>query len=396
MAVGALNTVLLLVLLRRSHGLLAGVVASALYATWGVTAGPERTILLEPLLNLSVLTALLCLTPRPSGRARAFTAGVLLGFGIVIKLLLVPVAILIFAWVWRSRGGAAAGRFAGGAALAATAVAGPFFVLSPVNMWEQIVLDQVGRGRGTGVVARLAVFAADTGHVVERLGERPVAIMVVALIGALLAGGVCARSFLWVGLAVLNLALVLSSPSFYDHYAATPALPLCALLGISVSWLLAQIPRRAAPVVLAPLGVFMLALLTYNLTGPVFALEVERREVIEFGEAHRCVWTNFPTAALLANSERRRLEEPCAQELDHVGHILDLTRDESISNPHEAAPHLADWQSRVRQELQRSDGAIMVGPPESQPWDEATQNLFTARFEQLDADAGGVSLWTLR
>ena len=146
MAIGALNTVLIAMVLRR-FGAGAVVTGTVFYALFAPAVHGERSALLEPLGTLGLLIAMVLLASASPKRPRllAFLAGVALAAAVGAKLWYVLPAVLVLAAYWRRILFAAIGAVAGGLAIFL-----PFFVAAPANMWRQLVLDQLGRPADAG------------------------------------------------------------------------------------------------------------------------------------------------------------------------------------------------------------------------------------------------------
>ena len=395
MVIGGLNAGLLCHVVRRDRGASAGTVAGVVYAFWTVATSTESTALLEPLLNLALLVALTCLgTSVVSGR-RATVAGISLGLGITTKLWLVPVAVVLLVWAARERGREVAVRVGVGVGVAAASIAGAFFVAAPRLMWNEIVLDQLGRGRGPTIASRLSLLTNDTLHIQERLGSNAATTLMAGVIVAAFAGGAVSRAWLWMVLAATELVLVLVAPSYYYHYGDFPALPLSALLGVSAGWALARNARRVRVAAGWAIAGVLLILMGFELSERMPVTAADASVLKAFGRSHDCVWTDSADAALLADREVSRSQGRCHQELDLIGELIDMTRGKGLSDGELDAAIVPQYQSLVRDELGRSDAVVLVRALGDHQWDARTRALFRRRFQPAGS-AGAITLWTRR
>lgn len=239
MVMGAV-TAALVAWFMRPHGRLAMVAAGGMYAVWNAPAFAEQMLMLEPALNLLLMTALLALR-MPTNR-RHFAAGVLLGLAVMVKLWAAVDVLLIGAIILLTRQGKLPRSFFAGVVIGGCALGLPFFLAAPIRMWRMIVSTQLGRPQeGMTLLERLEYFGP---------GPYPQHPVVLALVGVLVVGlslyclvillG-AARHRTWTeratiaSIACAHLLMIATSPSFYDHYAAFPAPALCCALGYLVA-----------------------------------------------------------------------------------------------------------------------------------------------------------------
>lgn len=263
--VGALNAVVTAAVLRR-FGLSAALVGGVLYAVAFTVVYDERTLTLEPIGTLGVLTSLLLL-PRAQrlGGRWAVLAGVAAGSAVGFKIWYAVALVVLLAAV---RGGRL--RFLAGAAAAGLVVYLPFFAAAPARMWEQVVLAQLGRPDlgDTPLEVRLASLlgvsglAGDTSlrgvppdALVRVLGGVAVLVVLVALIDR--------RSRVFGVLTVADLTVLLASPSYFAHYAILVAQPLVLCAGAVTAIVLRRVP--VAPVRIAVVALLLLAVVQLNL-----------------------------------------------------------------------------------------------------------------------------------
>jgi hypothetical protein len=239
MLVGSLNAALVVRATRRS-GLVAATVAGLFYAVWTPAAMTETTTRLEPLVSLGLLVALTVLSGgRPATRRAQLLAGGALGLAMAVKVWAVAPAVTVVLWLLLSTGWRAAGRVAAGAALTTTLVCLPFWVLAPSGMFRMVVLDQLGRGRtwaGTGarLVSALGLRSPHGDYWWPLVGW----CVAMTVIGAVMVVGSLgsSRGRLAIALLVVQLGVLLASPSYFSYYAAflAPALALLVAGGVAL------------------------------------------------------------------------------------------------------------------------------------------------------------------
>lgn len=239
MLVGSINAALVVCATRRS-GLIAATAAGLFYAAWTPAAMTETTTRLEPLVSLGLLVAVALLSGgRPPTRRGQVLAGGALGFAVAVKVWAVAPAIVVVLWVLVTSRRQAAVRVAAAAALTATVVCLPFWLLAPSGMYRMVVLDQLGRGRtwaGTGVRLVSALgLRSPHGHYWWPLVGWVVA---AAVVGAVVVVGSLgsSRGRLAIALFVVQLGVLLASPSYFSYYAAFLAPALALLVAGGVSW----------------------------------------------------------------------------------------------------------------------------------------------------------------
>jgi hypothetical protein len=218
----------------RRWGLMAGLAAAILYASYPEAVAAERGVFTEPLLNLlsvaGVLLWLRDLLPSVQPRRRWWldlAAGSMIGVGTSVKVWGVFALLACLAAVPRGERRRLVPLLVGfGAALAATV--GPFLVLAPGRFAELVVELQARRPRtsSTSALERLSGILA--GHIgvtallvlgaVMLLRRRPVS-------------RTARAAYVWHGAL---LASFLVSPSFFDRYDAALA-PSAAMVAAMVA-----------------------------------------------------------------------------------------------------------------------------------------------------------------
>lgn len=242
----------------RHRGRLAMAVAGVGMAVFPYAAQVEHNLKLEPFLVLGCLAGILVAQragARPSA-GRLVAAGALLGLAGTMKIwAFFPFLALAACELVRS--GRRAGFMVAGAAIGFGVPCLPFFVLAPVTMAREVVLDQLGRGgydytaiSAPNRLGYLTGVDALLGHPAG-LGAVVGAVATVALIVGVVAALVAWHrgSGVWTyadsavtAAAATSLAGLLAAPGLYVTYSYFTAPLLAGVVGI----LLAEHRRRRA------------------------------------------------------------------------------------------------------------------------------------------------------
>lgn len=324
MLIGVASCLVVYRILVRSSGRIAALVGSVMYAVWGPAVYSERTVRLEAIATLLVLVGLLLVqrTGR-SERGRVWApawAGALFALSAVVKIWgVVPLAVLavwlLVVWGWR-----AAARCTLGAALVFVVVFGPLSLVAP-QWFGMVVVDQLGRNRSTvsqgfRIAQMVGLPSLSGGAVTVFVVGVAVAVIGAALIVALRApAGRLA--------AVLTLAMfatLLAGPSWFAHYPAFVAGPLCVVMGTAAGWAVSRLPtgrlrRVALPLVVGLLvgaGIVVLPHGGERFNGPKVAGILAARP--------GCITTDTVATLVLSNTLRRNLSEGCQVVVDLTGY----------------------------------------------------------------------------
>jgi hypothetical protein len=329
MLVGSLNAALVVVATRRS-GLVAATVAGLFYAVWTPAAMTETTTRLEPLVSLGLLVAVSVLSGgRPASRRGQVLAGCALGFATAVKVWAVAPALVVVVWMLVTTGRRAAVRVAGGAALTATVICLPFWLVTPAGMDRMVVLDQLGRGRtwaGTGVrLVSVLGLRSPHGHYWWPLAGWCVA---VAVLGAVAVAGSLgsSRGRLAVALLVVQLGVLLASPSYFSYYAAflAPALALLVAGGVAWARRLRARPRGGRAVQVVGTLLVAGALAAVAAVGSVAAAArvgkpFPAQDVARTVASSRCVTADSPDVLILTDVLQRDWHRGCRVLVDLSG-----------------------------------------------------------------------------
>lgn len=326
--IGALNATLAMRVARR-FGVIAAAIGGIGYAVYFPAAYTERSTLLEPLGTCGLLVAVL-LVERTDRYPRygLLLAGLAAGVAITMRIWYVVPVLLIAAVHWRR-----AMRFLVGAVISATAVCLPFFAADPAAMMREVVLDQLGRSRGTSpsLFGRLATYLGSTNL---RLPQPWSAILSVHTLGVLLILVVCACGVAAVTLpgarlyplaAAAAAAVLLASPSFFLHYAALAAPWVVLTVAVGATRMLSVVRNIHVRVVVASLLIVAAAALglrTMQLSRPSAPIPVSALGPA----AHRiagCVQSDDPQILAALDVLSTDLQRGCVVWPDVTGYTYD-------------------------------------------------------------------------
>jgi hypothetical protein len=380
-AIGALNICLVWKLLR-PRGRVASVVAAGFYAAWWGTVVTERTILLEPLLNLGLLSTLLLLR-RTSPRA-ALVAGVALGLTCTIKLWPLVFVPVIALWTLRAQSVRAAVSFVASALSSFAVVIAPFWILAGGAFPHQILSAQLGRhDRTASLIGRLRLFDGLDGiGPVQHFIPGAVLVVVVVLL-IVLAVRLASRDgevALWFGLLAVGTLALAVAPSFYYHYPAFLAVPLAALLGSLAVAAWGRLRGRGRSLG-AALAALLGLLLAVSAARGGWDPRSVRHDVAVVARA-RCVYGAQPILLITANHFGD--QAGCGYPLDSSAQVM------------------ADGRLKAgrtfRDQFARADAALLLwgGPQHQWGWTAETVRSFRQRFRFVDYLPDGISLWIRR
>lgn len=390
-AIGVANTVMIALLLRKS-GLLSIGIGAGLYAIWPVVLSTERTVMLEPVINLGLLVALLLVSTRKV--SLVWLAGAVLGLALTVKYWAVVDVALVAGMVGALMGRRALARYAIGAVAAAGVVMLPFFAVDPAAMWRQTVVTQLSRpslavpfsARASELSLTRNIHAID-----QRVPGLVWMLLVVALLALAAVPAVRATASRrplpewgdapWWGLIALAHAAALAmSPVFFYHYATWLAAPLALSTGAAARHIRAIPWRRAAGVAM----VVIILVLAVGESRRITPFDGASDRLIAWSAQRECVW-GLPSRLVEANAVRRNLDNDCGFDVDPLGVSMVIARETG-----EKSTGLTDsplWQERAMDQLARSDAALLggIGTPD---WMTASQRAeFERRFRPDDSVA---------
>jgi hypothetical protein len=356
-------------------------VAAAFYAAWWGTVVTERTLLLEPLLNVGLLVTLL-LVRRASARA-ILLAGVVLGLTCTIKLW--PLVFLpVFAvWIARIQSSRLAVRFGLGVIGSFGSVIAPFWLLAGREFPHQVLFSQLGRHDQTAsLLGRLRLFDGlnGIGSVQQSIPTWFVALGAALFVVLVLRLASRDREVgLWLALLLVGTLALLLAPSFYYHYPAFVAVPLAGILG-SIGVAAWDRLRGNGKSVAAVGAALLTSLLAASAARGGWPPRPMQHEIAAVSRA-QCVWADVPILLLTTNHFGDQAG---------CGYVLDSS-----------ALVMADGRGRagrtLRAEFARTNTVLLWGRPGQQwGWNDETVRSFRGRFRFVKRVQGPVSVWTER
>lgn len=357
---GGLNTVLVF-LAGRHLSRTAGVVAGCLYAVWGPAIREERTMLLEAMVILGTLTALVLVpavsTRSVTGRWRPLLAGLVGGLAVATKLWSVVPILVIFGSLLVARHWRRALAYGATAAMTALAVAAPFLVLAPSQMWHMVVTSQVGRPERDG--SRLARFvqigdltawplsalanptlptrpvsvaaAYDSFFAAGRGPEVTAAVVLLATLVAILVALRLPPARTWVVLVAVQSGVLLATPVFFSGYASFVAPAGVLLVGAAGHLVWTGRAVRGRPRLRNVVGVAAALALALMAWGAVLTDQgaAIRPPLTPLVASARCVASDSPAAIVLADRLSANLAHDCPPVFDFSGVVYTFGREGS-------------------------------------------------------------------
>jgi alpha-1,2-mannosyltransferase len=376
-ALGAINASLVAAIAWRWSGR-AGVIAGVVYACWYPAVVTEQSARLEVVGTTALLVALLLLVRlTPTVRPRhELLAGAALGLGAGLKIWGAAPWLVLLLWELLRQRWAAAGRLVAGGSAALAVLLLPFFVAAPIRMFDMVIRDQFRRApiHPSEGLRLSSIFGIDNGITAHHAW---LAVVVgIVLVAAVL---VCLRDGLAQPIVMVlagNLAVLLSSPSFFRHYAEFVAAPAVLLIGIAADRVSRMVSLRRRAAVVAPVIAGALALASGI---AVFAVPAKGRLVdkaITTAAPKGCLTSDDPGVLIQMNRLSQDFRDNCRFSIDVWGTQQDLT-------------HTSDWQPWLVRYL-ASGGAFIVARPHED--DLTARTLRELASYPLLADAGGITL----
>jgi alpha-1,2-mannosyltransferase len=327
MALGGVNALLVSRFLR-PVGTYAAWLGGLFYALFWPAIYSEHTVLLEGLANTCLLVALLLIVPvardaRPS-TAKLLIAGAALGFAMTIKIWGIVPILVLFGWLVVRFDFRRALLFLAGAAALTTAVCLPFFVAAPATMWRMVVLDQIQRNdSGLMFWERVNEIAGLT------LYRPPQALNLAVVLASLglLAATIAAWSYRRTRTAVLLILslgiLMMTTPSWFVHYAALTAAVFAIAVGAGGQRLVDLPAIRRSTVARVVVGTLVMAALVVP-SLPIAQAKIGDRfpgRTLGNAVASRpgCVTSDHPSPLILMNVMSRNLDRGCPLVVDLGG-----------------------------------------------------------------------------
>jgi alpha-1,2-mannosyltransferase len=326
MVVGGVNAVLVARFLRPCSKV-AAVMGGVLYAVFWPAIYSERTLMLQVLANTCLLASLIAISPAesPPTRRRCVIAGVLLGFGAVIKIWGLLPLLVLFGWALARFDARRAGLLLVGAMASATMVCLPFFVAAPGQMWQLVVRNQLLRVPTNSSPLERLTDILGLGH----LPLRVTPLLVIALLAAV-AGVVLAWREQQARPAVLLLAamviMLLLTPTWFAHYAALSA-PVIAITAGAAGQQLLYLAKKWQPLRIGAAALLVTAVLMAAL--PLALAEVGERFprrplTAALASSTGCTTSDYPAALILTDVLSRNLRRGCPLVVDLGGVSHDM------------------------------------------------------------------------
>lgn len=388
--VGVANAALLARLLRPASPL-AGLAAATVYAAYPGAIQAERTVLLEPLLNLACILAVGAVV-----RGRNRRAGALLGTAVGLKLfaLIYPVAVVV--WLCSRREPRGAGRLLAWATVAATTIALPFAILAPGKFWHDVVTVQLRRplSGATAPQARLSDMLGLSSMLGHQASSWTVA---TATVGVLLALALIAvrrdDARIWAFAAAGIVVAFLAAPSYFPHYAGFLAPALAALTGLALGE-----ARRHHPRLLEATVFGTRLVLTAAAAGTLRGLHPQPDVVAaaaHFTARGSCGFSDSPSLLIAANRARPPSTE-CPGWVDPRGAaiaLLDTRRDPRFYPA--GFRRVSGWQRQSQLALGRADFVVVTGALVAHPMLGDGARVYAENSFARVAVGGGTPGWEL-
>lgn len=389
--VGAANIVLVGVIVRRSAGPVAALVAAMLYATYPELVSVERSAYLEPVLNLFCLTsAWLWLRDEVSQR-RAALAGFAAGAACAVKLL-GGIWVVAAALAWpRGRFLRTVPLFVLMGCVAGLLFLGPLAFPALPQFIQQTLTFQVSRPADgtTAAIERIPLMAGGTHVVVTILA----AVGLFAFVFDLLRGrGVRDQRF-FVAATLLTVVAFLASSSYWSQYNAYLAASECLLAGLGVAAIVRD--RRTAVQLAALLIVF-----AFNLPAIRASLASSRTHSTDLLDVRRSLASIAPDARVFAFDPSWTLAagrlplhgDGAPVIVDSYGAMLVASVLHGRAPDTAAAFRTAPPNTDLRARLSRSDVAV-VGWRGNWQMNDADRRWLAVRFLPTPSQGDAPSLW---
>ena len=310
------------------HHRYAAALGAAAYAVWYPAIYAERSVRLEALATFVLLLGIVAVQrslARPSSLALV-AAGALFGLGATIKIWgVVPVGALAVWLAVRSGWRGAASALAGATAAIAVVIA-PFAPAGP-QLWEMVVLDQLGRPRSPQPLVTRLVDVLGLRFLPPAEATVPAAILGAFAVVALVLALRLRLGELVVLVTLANTVVLLLGPTWFIHYPAFVAAPLCLVYGAAAGELARMRRARWVRVPAAVMAAAAVSLLGSSMLeareGTAFPDQLLRGVL---ADRPGCVTTDNPTTLIFSNTLRRNLSEGCPLVVDLSGYIYDIHR----------------------------------------------------------------------
>ena len=326
----------LIYLVAAKIGRIAAISAALVYCLLPGVIWVERTVYLEAPMLLATLVGLLIFnSAAPPSKRRLIIAGILFGIAISFKLwAVIPCLFLIIA-VAVLRNAKAALIYLLATAATAIVIMLPFFIAAPSQMFNLILVDQLGRSGQARGLARIPYMLSLT-HGLHQSAAVKYSIIALALlvIAMIIAWIYEPRARLWVTLCAVQLLVVLSVPTFFGAYRAFYAVGMCLVIATigQLCWNLmrrnSETPAAAMYRVMAggAAAVFVVGCywLFTHADKPGFKVPVGTLSTAV--KPGHCVTASNPSWMTASNSLTRSLDNGCPLIVDLAGNKFGLSK----------------------------------------------------------------------
>jgi len=390
-AVGLTNAALLARLLRPVSPL-AGLAAATVYAAYPGAIYAERTVLLEPLLNLACILAVGALVRGRDGRA-----GWLLGTAVTVKLfaLVYPAAAIL--WLWSRGEPQRAGRLVAWATAAVGTIAVPFALIAPATFWHDVVMVQLRRPLSGATSSEVRL--SDMLGLSSVLGHpASYSVVTTATVGLFLALFLLALRWddarIWALAAVGIVVGFVAASSYFPHYAGFLAPALGALTGLALDQVRRHRPRLLAAAVFGTVLALVVAA-----GGTLRGLQAQpdvAAAVARYERPGGC-WISDSPSLLIAANRWRPPSRSCPGWVDPRGAAISLLHGRRDPRFYPAGFRYIDaWQRQCLAALGRADHLLLTADLRSNPMlADAARGYAAAHFERVSTSGTGAPAWEL-
>ena len=331
MVVGALTAVLVARVLR-SLGVVPALLGGLCYAVLQPAVAIETSTRLEPLAAFSLVAALVLLCvddPRANLRSwPAAIAGAWLAYAATVKIWGALPLVLVALYLLITAGLRRAALFAAGAAAAGVVVCLPFLLAAPSQMWRQVVRNQIGREEASRSNLERIADITGLGLAWNRFDEAAAWAIAGASILIVVAAILALRppqTRLAVVLLVAFAALLMSTPTWFPHYAGLPAGVLAITLGAAAAVVLRAVSHPAwRPLVTGLCGLALLASAVQLSSIELGDRFPSRRMAATVAPLPGCITADDPGVLLQMGILSRNLRRGCPLVVDPGGYSYEF------------------------------------------------------------------------
>jgi alpha-1,2-mannosyltransferase len=353
----------------------AGVLAAALYALSPNALAAEHTVLLEPVVTLLCLLGVRSLL---SGRPRgALLCGALVGAGLSVKLFAGAYLLAVMLWLLVRGDRRGARDVLAGCAASTAVLIGPFLLLAPRALWDDVVVTQLSRP--------VASTAHGLGRILDMAGlsSAPtvlgLCLLLVIAVSALYDVARHGGTGLWLLLATFIVGAFVEAATYFPHYGAflTPALAVLAARVVVTS----PARLRVGTAAVAGLLSFM-CVASWHVEDRARG-QADLARVESTVGSDRCVFSQSASLAIAADV----LQVPragCPAMVDQRG-VVYATSDRSWSHRkdfyYRGFTQNPDWQHAIVDEMSHADFLLLLRSPAAvAEWSEATKAYALSHF----------------